>query len=93
MIYLSLIVALATAGIARLWMQQRRQRARMFSVTEFRSGLEKMSESDFVGKSSTPRPPTRRRTGETPQPLDPVRRAAAKQRIEERRRQRVRATQ
>ena len=93
MIYLFVMVALAAAGIARLWVQQRRQRARMFSVTEFRSGLEKMSESEFVGKASTPRAPTRRRTGEIPQPLDPVRRAAAKRRIEERRRQRVKATQ
>jgi predicted pyridoxine 5'-phosphate oxidase superfamily flavin-nucleotide-binding protein len=91
LIYLLVMVALAAAGIARLWLQQRRQRARTFTVTEFRSGLEKMSESEFVGKPAVTRAPAARRTVGPTQPLDPARRAAAKRRLEERRQERVRA--
>lgn len=85
------MVAVAAAGITRLWLQQRRENARLNSVDGFRDSLQKIST-----------PPTRRRRpgvrSQRPAPishaprtqLDPARREAAKRRIEARRRARQR---
>jgi hypothetical protein len=95
LIYLIIIVALAAAGIARLWLLQRRQQSKIFSVAEFREGLDKIAAPT---KPSTPveerRPVAvaRPRAARPTQPLDPARREAAKRRLEERRARRVRPT-
>ncbi len=93
MIYLVIMVAVAAAGITRLWLQQRRESARMNTVDGFRESLERISSQQghrterVVNRSSTR--PGMRTTGR-PQPMDPARRAAAKRRIEARRRARQR---
>lgn len=85
MIYLFIVLALAALGIARLWLQQRKEQARLFSVAEFRTGL------DTMGSQSLPQVPASKRTvpvrkaPRRTQPLDPARRAAAKARLEARR--------
>jgi hypothetical protein len=84
------MVIVAAAGITRLWLQQRREHARLNTVDGFRESLERISASEgpahrrgdrrparIEGSYASPRPP-----------LDPERRAAAKRRIEERRRAR-----
>jgi hypothetical protein len=90
LIYLIIMVVVAAAGIARLWLQQRRQQARLYSVTEFRTGLEKMSPPERSVRVER-RPVPRRPAGPRKiQPLDPARRAAAKKRLEARRAERTR---
>ena len=100
MVYLLIMVMVASAGITRLWLLQRRQRAHLTTVDGFRSSLERISEQTRA------RPAGIRRTGPSrpqgavnrPRPIsrggaiDPARRAAAKRRIEARRRARSRAT-
>jgi hypothetical protein len=91
-LYLIVMVVVAAAGITRLWLQQRREHIRLGSPDGFRESLERIS-------AETPRRPTTRRSDRGPlrsdrsygtprPPLDPERRAAAKRRIEERRRSR-----
>lgn len=111
MIYLVIIVLVAAAGIARLWLLQRRQRQNLSTVDAFWDGLEKIStptagwngldpedaaptsrpvsggplESAPISGGpleSAPRRPARRSSRE----LDPDRRAAAKARLQARRR-------
>ncbi|HEU4480490.1 MAG TPA: hypothetical protein VFS18_01270 [Actinomycetota bacterium] len=77
MIYLVIMVVAATAGIASLWVQQRRERAHLTSVDDFRSSLERISARPvrFAGHQGPRRRPQqpRRRTDAAP----PVRRASA----------------
>lgn len=88
MVYLVILVLAASVAIGRLWLMQRRQRSHLQTVEGFRSGLERLAEP------STPVPGPRRTTGRVAAPtsngrtleLDPARRAAAKKRIEARRR-------
>ena len=91
MIYLVIMVVVAAAGISRLWLQQRRQQARLFSVAEFRDGLDKIAAPTPTRVAlAERRPPTpRRRPSHPAQPMDPARRAAAKKRLEERRASRI----
>lgn len=97
MAYLVIMVLLAAAGITRLWLMQRRQRARTETVDGFWSSLERIEK---VSQEPTPtprrassRPRAVRASGRPgrPTPLDPARRAAAKKRLEERRRAMARA--
>jgi hypothetical protein len=98
LIYLFIMVLVAGTGIARLWMMQRRQRAHLETVDGFRMSLERISEQTRPrphpgrrmptrpsGAHGRPRPVTRSSS------MDPARRAAAKRRIEARRRARARA--
>lgn len=92
------MVLLAAAGITRLWLQQRRESARLDSVDGFREGLQKIATQQVGREPITQKRPTRRParrpvqmgSGMRPQPLDPARRDAAKRRIEARRRARQR---
>lgn len=98
MVYLFIMVMVAGAGIMRLWLMQRRQRAHLETVDGFRSSLERISEQTRARPAGLRRVPGRpngaprrphsvsRSTG-----MDPARRAAAKRRIEARRRARARA--
>jgi hypothetical protein len=87
LIYVAVIVIAALAGIARLSLIQRRERVHLQTAEGFFDSLEKISH---------PTPPLRSRpmrvSGGRPAsrvaPLDPARRAAAKRRIEARRRAR-----
>ncbi|MFP5297931.1 MAG: hypothetical protein ACLGHL_02960 [Actinomycetota bacterium] len=93
MLYLAIMVFVAVVGITRLWLQQRREGARMNSVDGFREGLQALSTPSDVQPArrpvrSSPARPTAARTARGPQPLDPARREAAKRRIEARRRAR-----
>lgn len=88
MLYLVIMVVLAAAGITRLWLQQRREGARLDSVDGFREGLQALSAPD-KDRTQVRRPATRPQTSRVTrgaQPLDPARREAAKRRIEARRR-------
>jgi hypothetical protein len=91
LIYLVIMVVVAAVGIGRLWLQQRRQQARLFSVAEFRNGLDKIAAPSAAQPAvADRRPPSpRRRPTHPAQPMDPARRAAAKRRLEERRAGRV----
>ena len=96
-----IVVAVAAAGILKLWIQQRRERGNVSSIEGFRSSLERLSPPEAAEGiwSSEPAPEERRvdiprvasRTGsDRPEgqlsPLTPERRAAAKRRIADRRR-------
>ncbi|MFN2594954.1 MAG: hypothetical protein ABR579_08725 [Actinomycetota bacterium] len=86
MIYLLLLVALAGFAIARLWMMQRRQRSHIETVDGFQKSLERLSSSSgFNSRPRTVQPRARRVPGHRVT-LDPERRAAAKRRLEARRR-------
>lgn len=86
MIYLLLLAALAAGAIGRLWMMQRRQRSHLETVDGFQQSLRRLSASSGfnarprASQSVARRAPARRPT------LDPERRAAAKRRLEARRR-------
>jgi hypothetical protein len=90
-LYLAILVLLAAGGIFKLWRFQRRA-ARLDSVDEFWSGLERISAQprpqprEKVERDPAVRAVAPRRSGRRPDPLDPDRRAAAKRRIEARRR-------
>jgi hypothetical protein len=97
-VYLVVMVLVAGAGITRLWLMQRRQRAHLETVDGFRLSLERISEQTRArpagarrmqgrpaGGANRPRPVTRSSS------IPPARRAAAKRRIEARRRARARA--
>jgi hypothetical protein len=90
LIYLAIMVLVAGAGIARLWLQQRRENARMNSVDGFRDSLQKIS-SGPANRRRTAGPRTQRPAPAIHAPrtqMDPARREAAKRRIEARRRAR-----
>lgn len=86
MIYLLLLAALAGAGIGRLWLMQRRQRSHLETVDGFQKSLQRLSSSPhFSGRTRAAQPRVRRGPAHRPT-LDPERRAAAKRRLEARRR-------
>ena len=95
MSYLVIMALLATAAIARLWIQQRKERSHQETVDGWQTALAKISEPNPVLRAprrATPltRPSVARaRIGREPQPLDPARREAAKRRLEARRRARA----
>lgn len=105
MIYLVIIVLIAAAAITRLWLQQRRERQSLSTVDSFWDGLEKISmpveswadlepETPAVTAAEKPAPPPRKRrpaTSRARSEIDPERRAAAKARLEARRRSSRRA--
>ncbi|MFN2526263.1 MAG: hypothetical protein ABR505_08365 [Actinomycetota bacterium] len=94
MAYLVIIFLAAVAGIAVLWSQQRRDRAHLETVDGFKSSLELLSIQTNVQPERTRGVAARRIStapGRRPPPLDPERRAAAKRRLEARRRSRSRA--
>ncbi|HEV3473291.1 MAG TPA: hypothetical protein VG408_08835 [Actinomycetota bacterium] len=86
MTYLVIFIVVAGAGILALWIHQRRQRSHLGSVDGFRASLERISSSDIVvpAKQVT-RPTSVRPKGSRLEPLDPVRREAARRRLEARR--------
>lgn len=89
MLYLAIMVIVAVAGITRLWLQQRRETSRMKTVDGFREGLMALSVQNHQPAPTRPMRSSGPRSAR-PQPLDPARREAAKQRIEARRRARQR---
>ena len=96
MVYLFIMVAVATVGIGSLWMQQRRQRAHIETVGAFQESLRKIA-PESQPAAWRRRPPARqgrpgvRRGGRRPVPSDAARREAARRRVEARRRSRGRA--
>ena len=111
MVYLVIMFAVAAAGITRLWLQQRKERAHLETVDGFRESLESIS-SEPIRRPRAPRaergsgrvrsdasaptpirhtPPPRRSAIPRYKPLDPERRAAAKRRLDARRKARARA--
>ena len=96
MVYLFIIVLAATIGIARLWLLQRREaRAQWHSLHGLRTSLAKVTAPGgqrVVGVDSRrgTRPQMNRPSSANLAPLDPIRREAAKRRIEARRRSRPR---
>jgi hypothetical protein len=90
--YLVIMVLIAGAGIGRLWLIQRRQATSLETVEGFRSSLERLSgQSDFPPAQPQTRParssqPENSTYDPYLEPLDPERRAAAKRRLEARRR-------
>ena len=97
MTYLVIMVVVAAAGIATLWVQQHRQRAHLTSVDDFRSSLERISAQTDPRvrgervRGPRSRPSTRPVPGRVT-PLDPARREAAKRRLDARRAARARAS-
>lgn len=101
MFYLAIMIVVAAAGILRLWLYQRKERTRLTSVDEFKSSLERISAGTGALTPVRPTKRVRMinearvvvdsrpssNVGHAhPAPLDPNRRAAAKRRIEARRR-------
>ena len=110
MIYLVIMFVVAAAGISRLWIQQRRERAHLETVDGFRESLESIQpvysrsprSERKAARSARPEqgpvsPPVRRAPRQMRsvipryKPLEPERRAAAKRRLEQRRKARARA--
>jgi hypothetical protein len=76
-VYLLILVGVAAAGLLRLWVAHRRdQRNRYADMEGLVARLERVSARRPLGYAPTDRPT----------PLEPTRRAAARRRIEERRR-------
>ncbi|HEX3325893.1 MAG TPA: hypothetical protein VHV50_02750 [Actinomycetota bacterium] len=101
MVYLVIIVVIAGAGIGRLWWIQRRHATSLQTVDGFRSSLERLSAQQGLSPDEpVAAPPTVRSSalGDEPmsdpylEPLDPARRAAAKRRLEARRRGALRSS-
>ena len=97
MVYLIILVLVAGAGIGRLWWIQRKHETSLQTVDGFRSSLERLSEAPTTSGTHRPMSPPRPRASamedlDDPslasyrEPLDPERRAAAKRRLEARRR-------
>jgi hypothetical protein len=95
-VYLVIIVLVAAAGIGRLWLVQRRHATSLQTVDGFRSSLERLS-----GQAALPPEPGMRRSPAPPEDqgsdpyratLSPERRAAAKRRLEARRRGALRSS-
>jgi hypothetical protein len=93
-VYLVIIVVIAGAGIGRLWWIQRRHATSLQTVDGFRSSLERLSAQQGLSPDQPLSSPTARSSASRDgavadpylEPLDPVRRAAAKRRLEARRR-------
>lgn len=98
MIYLVIMFLVAATGLASLWMQQKRERAHLETVDGFKDSLERLSSAPLVRprqraasahRAAAPRrrtAPPARKPGDRHTPLDPARRAAARKRIDARRR-------
>jgi hypothetical protein len=99
-VYLVIIVVIAGAGIGRLWWIQRRHATSLQTVDGFRSSLERLSAQQGLspdGPVSSPTVKSSAPQGEATsdpylEPLDPARRAAAKRRLEARRRGALRSS-
>lgn len=99
MVYLLIMVLVAGAGIMRLWLLQRRQRAHLETVDGFRTSLERISQQTRARPAGSRRigPSRPHAAAHRPRPvsrggaIDPARRAAEKRRIEARRSARSRA--
>ena len=88
MLYLAIFLVVAIAGIGALWVYQRRQRAHLNSVDGFRSSLARVSQGPALRPRISRAASEISRTTdgrERLQPLDPVRREAARRRLEQRR--------
>lgn len=85
MTYLIIFVLVAGAGIAALWIHQRRQRSHLGSVDGFRKSLERISSGDIVVSEAHEERPTSPGARARLEPLDPARREAARRRLEARR--------
>lgn len=86
MTYLVIFMIVAGAGIAGLWIHQRRQRSHLGSVNGFRESLERITARDIViPEEHADHPTTPRGAGHHLEPLDPARREAARRRLEARR--------
>lgn len=86
--YLFIFLAVAGTGIAWLWLHQRRQRVRIQSVNGFRDSLRRISSHAVtvgVDPTSDARTPLVRPGRRRLEPLDPMRREAARRRLEARR--------
>ena len=81
MVYVIILVLVATAAITKLWLGQRRQRATLESVEGFRESLERIATGPGLGYARA----TRRTGPRGPRTLDPERREAARRRLEARR--------
>ena len=100
MVYLVVIVAIAGAGIGRLWWIQRRHATSLQTVDGFRSSLERLSAQQGLSPDEPVASPTVRSSAPRDEsaadpylePLDPARRAAAKRRLEARRRGALRSS-
>lgn len=86
MIYLVLMVAVAAVGIGRLWLIQKRQQARLGSMDGFKQSLERISGHSRSPAGLAPAPAESPNGPARPTALDPVRREAARARIQARRR-------
>jgi hypothetical protein len=98
-VYLIIMVVVAGLGIGRLWLMQRKHATTLQTVDGFRSSLECLSDQPAAPprQSSLSQPsaasqfePDDPSLSAYRQPLDPERRAAAKRRLEARRRSNVR---
>ncbi|MDQ3962731.1 MAG: hypothetical protein M3277_02300 [Actinomycetota bacterium] len=86
MTYLIIFMVVTGVGILSLWIHQRRQRSHLGSVDGFRKSLERISSGDIViADDPVPHPVGVRRRASRLEPLDPVRREAARRRLEARR--------
>jgi hypothetical protein len=85
--YLLVMAVAAAAGVLTLWTQQRRKRAHLDTVEDFKHGLKCLSRHTRPqGPGYSRRPKTPHLTPAHLAPLDPKRRAAARRRLEARRR-------
>jgi hypothetical protein len=101
-LYLVILVAVAAAGLLRLWLQHRRdERNRNADLRSLRASLERLSapsvhdraqRADRIHAPASTRPVRGARPRRPPalEPLDPGRREAARRRIEARRAARAR---
>jgi hypothetical protein len=99
--YLFILMAVAAAGLTRLWLVDRaRRRSRYVDVDSYKQTLERITSGSSIaparsrgkgrhsmGRSTDAR--ERSRSGASVETLDPARREAARRRIEARRRTRV----
>lgn len=81
MVYVVILILVAAAGIAKLYLTQRRQRATLETVEGFRASLERIATDPGLGYARA----TRRSGSRRPRTLDPDRREAARRRLEARR--------
>ena len=98
MVYLVVIVLVAAAGIGRLWLVQRRHATSLQTVDGFRSSLERLSgqaalpPQPGMGRAPSPAPSDDQGPHPYRDTLSPERRAAAKRRLEARRRGAMRSS-
>jgi hypothetical protein len=99
-VYLIIIVLVAAVGIGRLWWIQRRLATSLQTVDGFRASLERLSGQEAAppagagSREAAPlsTPPDKTSSDPYLEPLDPERRAAAKRRLEARRRGALRSS-